>query len=69
MARSTNTAKGEVIEVKTNNVYAILSEDGQEVKAYLAGKMKRHRISVLIGDKVEYVIDEYGDNNRITKRL
>jgi translation initiation factor IF-1 len=45
--------------------------DGKEeiVLAYLAGKMRMHRIRVLIGDKVELILEPYGGRARITKRL
>lgn len=44
-------------------------EPGKEILAYLSGKMRMHRIKVLIGDKVEVVIDPYGGKGRIVKRL
>lgn len=36
--------------------------------AYLGGKMKFHRIRVMIGDTVEVLIDPYGGRGRIVKR-
>jgi translation initiation factor IF-1 len=36
---------------------------------YLSGKMRMHRIKVLIGDVVEIVLDPYGGKGRIIKRL
>lgn len=42
---------------------------GGEILAYLGGKMRMHRIKVLIGDKVEVVLDSYGGKGRIVKRL
>lgn len=62
-------AKGIVNEVHPNNIYKIETEDGRIVKAYMSGKMRKFRINVLIGDKVEYVVDTQGDNNRIIKRI
>ena len=41
----------------------------REILAYLSGKMRMHRIKVLIGDSVEVVIDPYGGKGRIVKRL
>ena len=41
----------------------------QEILAYLGGKMRMHRIKVLIGDSVEVVLDPYGGKGRIVKRL
>ncbi len=39
------------------------------IVAYVSGKMRLHRIKVLIGDKVEVLIDKYGGKGRIIKRL
>ena len=39
------------------------------VLAYLAGKMRMNRIRVLMGDKVEMVLDPYGGRARIVRRL
>ena len=44
-------------------------EGGQLVLAYLAGKMRLHRIRVLVGDQVEMVLDPYGGRARIVRRL
>ncbi len=47
-------------------------ENGNEsplVLAYLAGKMRLHRIRVLMGDQVEMVLDPYGGRARIVRRL
>ena len=53
------------IEDKTaNNI-----EEKKEILAYLSGKMRMHRIKVLIGDTVEVVLDPYGGKGRIVKRL
>lgn len=66
----------------SNNVYGVVVEalpdtlfrvklDGKDdiVLAYLAGKMRMHRIRVLIGDKVELTLEPYGGRARITKRF
>ena len=45
------------------------STEGDLVLAYLAGKMRLHRIRVLVGDRVEMVIDPYGGRARIVRRL
>ncbi|MEK7060319.1 MAG: translation initiation factor IF-1 [Patescibacteria group bacterium] len=44
-------------------------ESDKEILAYLSGKMRMHRIKVLIGDSVEVVLDSYGGKGRIIKRL
>lgn len=62
--------KGTVIEALPNTLFKVLLEDsGNEVLAYLAGKMRMYRIKVLVGDKVELLLDSYGGRARITKRL
>lgn len=43
--------------------------DGEEILAFLSGKMRLHRIRVLVGDKVEMEMDPYGGKARIIKRL
>ena len=42
---------------------------GELVLAYLSGKMRLHRIRVLVGDKVDMVLDPYGGRARIVRRL
>lgn len=60
---------GTVVESLPNTLFRVELEDGQEVLSYLAGKMRMYRIKVLVGDKVEVVIDQYGGKGRITRRL
>jgi translation initiation factor IF-1 len=43
--------------------------EGELILAYLAGKMRMNRIRVLMGDKVEMVLDPYGGRARIVRRL
>ncbi len=42
---------------------------GELVLAYLAGKMRLHRIRVLMGDQVDMVLDPYGGRARIVRRI
>ncbi len=44
-------------------------DDGKEVLSYLSGKMRLHRIRVLVGDRVLLELEPYGGKARITKRL
>jgi len=61
---------GTVEEALPNAMFkVILDETNETVLAYLAGKMRRFRIRVLVGDKVAIVPDPYGGKGRITKRL
>ncbi len=61
--------QGTVIEALPNAMFRIVLEDEEIALGYLSGKMRMHRIKVLIGDKVEMVEDPYGKNHRITRRL
>lgn len=60
-----------VVEEALPNAMFRVTVDGTKklVLAYLAGKMRKFRIRVLVGDKVGMVIDPYGGKARITKRL
>ena len=60
---------GIVTEALPNTLFRVKFEDGEELLTYLSGKMRLHRIRVLVGDKVQIELDEYGGKGRITKRL
>lgn len=55
------------VKLKDSNIEN--EEEEKEILAYLGGKMRMHRIKVLIGDSVEVVLDSYGGKGRIVKRL
>jgi translation initiation factor IF-1 len=64
------TAMGTVVEALPNTEFRILrDDDGSERIAYLAGKMKKYRIRVLVGDKVTIEVNPYEGKDRIIKRL
>ena len=69
MSTNKKTDEGLVIEAMPNVTYRVELADGRIVRAYLSGKMKMHRIKVLVGDRVEFVIDQQGPNNRIIRRI
>jgi len=65
-----NLVYGTVEEALPNALFRVLMDDTKETHlAYLAGKMRKYRIRVLVGDKVAIVPDTYGGKGRITKRL
>jgi len=64
-----NNVKGIVVEALPNTMFRVELENGDVQLAYLAGKMKLHRIRVVIGDTVELVLDPYGGKARLVKRL
>jgi translation initiation factor IF-1 len=62
--------KGTVVEALPDTLFRIeLDESKEVVLAYLAGKMRMHRIRVLVGDKVELEQDQYGGKCRVTRRF
>ncbi len=62
--------QGLVEEALPNTLFRVSIEGTEEpVLAYLAGKMRLHRIKVLVGDKVLLKLDPYGGKARITRRL
>jgi translation initiation factor IF-1 len=60
---------GRVEEVLPNSLFRVRLASGELLLAYLAGKMRLHRIRVLVGDNVELVTDPYGGRARIVRRL
>jgi len=63
-----NTIMGTVIEALPNTLFRVDIGDGKINLSYLAGKMRMHRIKVLVGDRVEVLLDPYGGKGRIIKR-
>lgn len=61
--------QGEVTEALPSAMFRVELPGGQIIIAYLAGKMRLHRIKVLVGDKVMVLLDPYGGRGRIVKRL
>lgn len=61
--------QGLVEEALPNTLFKVALSNGDIVLAYLAGKMRLHRIKVLVGDKVLLKLDPYGGKARITRRL
>ncbi len=68
--RSVKTAIGAVTEALPNATFRVHLEDGREIIGHLAGKMRKFRIRVLVGDKVQVEMSPYGETKgRIIKRL
>ena len=68
-AEKNETISGIVAEALPNAQFRVKIGADQEVLAYLAGRMRLHRIRVLVGDKVELVLDNYGGRGRIVRRI
>ena len=61
---------GQVREALPNATFKVLLEDGREILAHLAGKMRLFYIRVLVGDKVKVEMTPYDDKKgRIVQRL
>lgn len=60
---------GVIIEALPNTFFKVKFGEDKEVLAYLSGKMRLHRIKVVVGDTVEMFLDPYGSRARINKRL
>ena len=64
------TKKGIVVEALPNTMFKVLFEDSEEPEiTILSGRMRRFRIRILVGDKVEVKVDPYGGKGFIIKRL
>lgn len=61
---------GTVIESLPNTTFRVEIPDHEKpVLAYLSGKMRKFRIKIMIGDKVEVVTDRAAEKGRISRRL
>ncbi len=61
--------QGYVTESLPNGVFKVKLEKGNEVLAYIGGKMRSSNIKVLIGDKVDLIVSPCGERGRIVYRL
>lgn len=60
--------EGTVEEALPNTLFRVKLDTGEIVLSYLAGKMRLHRIKVLVGDRVQLQLDPYGGRARIVRR-
>jgi translation initiation factor IF-1 len=62
--------EGEVVEAFRNRMFKIRLDNGHETLGYMAGRMKRYRIRVFLGDRVRIELSPYDLNRgRIVYRL
>lgn len=61
--------KGIVTEALPALKFRVQFEDGRIMFCYMAGRLHKNFIRVVIGDKVEVVIPSTGDIGRIVRRL
>lgn len=67
MSNKKETVVGEVLDLLPNAGCKVLIGD-KEYQCYIGGRMKVNQIKVLVGDKVEVVMDDYGHLGRIVRR-
>ena len=61
---------GVVIESLPATNFKVRLSDGKEVLAYHSGKMRKHHIRIVPGDKVDVEMTPYDDRRgRISRRL
>ena len=61
--------EGEIVELLPEGRFRVKLENDHEILAYTAGKMKKHRIRSMVGDKVTVEMTPYDmDKGRITYR-
>ena len=53
---------GTIVEALPNAHFKVKLEDGNEIMAHLAGKMRMNRIRVMLGDRVTLEMNSLTDN-------
>lgn len=69
MNQEKEKVNGTVVEALPDTQFRVELENGQEVLAYLAGRMRMNYIKVMIGDKVSLELSPDGKRGRIVRRL
>jgi len=62
-------AFGTIIEALPSIRFRVELADGRVLMAYLAGRLNRAMVRILIGDRVEVFVPDIGNICRITRRL
>ncbi len=60
--KKTYRKSGVVLEALPSTHFRIRLDDGKELLAHLAGKLRINRIKILIGDRVTVEISPYDEN-------
>ncbi|PKM11137.1 MAG: translation initiation factor IF-1 [Gammaproteobacteria bacterium HGW-Gammaproteobacteria-3] len=61
---------GKVVETLPNTMFRVELENGHVVTAHISGKMRKHYIRILTGDKVKVEMTPYDlSKGRITFRM
>lgn len=63
------TVDGTITDDLSNCKYKVMLDNGKVVKSYIAGKMRKNNIRVMVGDRVTIELSPYDlDNGRIVYR-
>lgn len=60
---------GTVIETLPNTLFRVQLDGGNEILAYLSGKMRLNRIRILMGDRVSVEVSQGEERGRIVYRM
>jgi translation initiation factor IF-1 len=63
------TVRGQITEVLPNSLFRVKLENGNDIIAHLAGKLRMHHIRVMTGDNVSLVLSPEGEKGRIVYRI
>lgn len=62
--------EGEIVEALRGRMFRVQLDNGHETMGYLAGRLKRYRIRVMLGDRVRIEVSPYDlTRGRIVYRL
>lgn len=62
--------EGKVVETLPNTMFRVELENGHVITAHISGKMRKHYIRILTGDKVKVEMTPYDlTKGRITFRM
>ena len=62
--------EGKVTEVLPNATFKVLTKENITLNAYVSGRMRQHKIQVLLGDTVQLELSPYDlTRGRISRRL
>ena len=63
------TVDGTITDDLSNCKYKVMLDNGKIVNSYIAGKLRKHNIHVMVGDRVTIELSPYDlDNGRIVYR-
>lgn len=66
---SQEIARGVAVEALPNAQFIVDLETGRQIRAYVSGKMRKNKIRIGLGEKVEVEMLPVGEIHRIIRRL